>query len=298
MENTILNKRLTEVLKFINYKEEFDFRYDIVKSYLIKILPFRDTDDLYKEMAVFSQRYGRNITQYSDLIASMCDEVLPKYNYNWIAPFLDTYGIDNYSFYKDGSWLLGHNIRFSENQIPFYENHLKSIFQTSLCDNIELLGYYAEYLTNKYLLSNSNKYSSVEWVSQTIGDGLGYDFVAYNKKTDKWNYIEVKSKASDYDASLSYNESRKLYNINSNNLSEEYLVFLVPIKLKEDYFDYDILEYYVDDNNSKNNRFESLITNENYIIINSLDAQNEDIKRKEGKKYEKKINFLRGVKLD
>lgn len=292
--DTILNKRLNEVHSFINYKEKYDFRYDIVKAYLIKLLPFRDTDNLYNEMLLFSQRYGKNITKYSDLIKYMCNEIAPHHNYNWIEPFLNNYGIDSYSFSENGSWLLGHNVQFYESKVQFYENYLKRQFQTSLSDNIKVLGYYAEYLTYKYLLSNPNKYSNVDWVSQTIGDGLGYDFIAYNKNTSKWNYIEVKSKVSTFDTTLSENESKKLFDINTNNLDEDYLLFLLPIQLIDDHFDYDILECYIDDNNDKNSRFESLITSDSYIIFNSLDAQKEELKRKAGIAYKKKISFLKG----
>ena len=112
--------------------------------------------------------------------------------------------------------------------------------------------------------------------------------------TKKWDYIEVKSKVSRFDTSLSYNETEKLSSINSNNLDEEYLIFLVPLKLINNQFEHDILECYIDDEN-KVTRWESLIEkrSDRYIKIDSLEAQEEEKKRIKGEPYQKKINFVK-----
>lgn len=291
MENDIITKRTEEVINFISYRETNDFRYDYVKAFLIELIPFRNTNDLYSEMALFNQKYGKNITQYSDLIIYICREVFPQYDSSWIKDFLNMYRINNFSFSKDGSWLLGKNVKYKEEEIPLYEEKLKEVYFTSLNDNIEILGYYAEYLVKEYLANHQDKYSFFKWVSQDIGDGLGYDFIAYNNETKKWNYIEVKSKASSYDTVLSYNETKKLSSINSNYLDEEYIVFWVSLVLNKDHFEHDIVEYYTDSEN-KNPRCESLITKSNHIIFHSFDAQEEDKKEVNGKAYKKTINFF------
>lgn len=290
----ILEKRKNELIRFIKFKEENDFRYDVVKAFLIEMLPFRESLKLDIEMMMFSQRYDKTITEYSDLLICMCKEFFPQYDSSWIKNFLDTYRIDSYSFATNGSWLLGHNIKYKEENIPLYEEQLKKGFFTSLSDNIDLLGFYAEYLVKVYLASHPEKYSYYKWASQDIGDGLGYDFVAYNMLTKKWDYIEVKSKVSRFDTSLSYNETEKLSSINSNNLDEEYLIFLVPLKLINNQFEHDILECYIDDEN-KVTRWESLIEkrSDRYIKIDSLEAQEEEKKRIKGEPYQKKINFVK-----
>ena len=144
------------------------------------------------------------------------------------------------------------------------------------------------------MASHPEKYSYYKWVSQDIGDGLGYDFVAYNILTKKWDYIEVKSKVSRFDTSLSYNETEKLASINRNDLDEEYFIFLVPLRLTDDHFEHDILECYIDDEN-KVTRWESLIEkrSDRYIKIDSLEAQEEEKKRIKGEPYQKKINFVK-----
>ena len=127
MENDNIKKRTEEVINFISYRETNDFRYDYVKAFLIELIPFRNTNDLYSEMALFNQKYGKNITQYSDLIIYICREVFPQYDSSWIKDFLNMYRINNFSFSKDGSWLLGKNVKYKEEEIPLYEEKLKDI---------------------------------------------------------------------------------------------------------------------------------------------------------------------------
>ena len=112
--------------------------------------------------------------------------------------------------------------------------------------------------------------------------------------TKKWDYIEVKSKASRLDASLSYNETEKLSSINSNNLDEKYLIFLVHLQLIDNHFEHDILECYIDDENEFT-RWESLIEkrSDRYIKFDSLEAQEEEKKRINGQSSQKKINFIK-----
>ena len=93
------------------------------------------------------------------------------------------------------------------------------------------------------------------------------------------------------DTVLSYNETKKLSSINSNDLDEEYIVFWVSLVLNKDHFEHDIVEYYTDSEN-KNPRCESLITKSNHIIFHSFDAQEEDKKEVNGKAYKKIINFF------
>ena len=103
---------MKELIRFIKFKEENDFRYDVVKAFLIEMLPFRESLKLDIEMMMFSQRYDKTITEYSDLLICMCKEFFPQYDSSWIKNFLDTYRIDSYSFATNGSWLLGHNIKY------------------------------------------------------------------------------------------------------------------------------------------------------------------------------------------
>ena len=173
----ILEKRKNELIRFIKFKEEHDFRYDVVKALLIELLPFRDSQKLDDEMMMFSHRYGKVITKLSDLLVSMCAEFCPQHDSSWIKDFLDTYRINSYSFQKNESWLLGNNVKYKEEKIPLYDEILKKVFFTSLNDNKGLLGYYAEYLVKVYLASHPEKYSYYKWVSQDIGDGLGYDLL-------------------------------------------------------------------------------------------------------------------------
>lgn len=293
MENYIIEKRKEEVFKFIHMKEGLDLRYDYAKALLIEALPFRDTTALYSEMALFSQRYGRNIMSYCDLITCICAEVFPQYDSRWIKDLLDYYGISNISFAKNGSWLLGKNIEFTENDISAFGEYLKSIFYTALNEkeNKRKLGYYAEYLVKEYLASNPGKYSCFKWVPQEIGDGFGYDFFAFNEETNKWEYIEVKTKSSGFDSVLSPNETRKMSAINGNDLNEEYAIFIVPIVLNGDHFEYDIIKYSSDGENEKT-ICRSLFTGLDHIVFYSLDAQKESEKAINGEEYKKIINLF------
>lgn len=301
--NEIIESRKNEVKCFLEYYknnisvheyEHFDFK-------LLYLLPFRNCENLQEEINIFKNYLGIEIENFYDLIISICTKCYPEFDCSWIKDFLNKYKINDFSFQKEHRhWLLGGNIKYTEADLKECEKDIIKYFvneeKTDSHDELkEKIGFFSEHLVWRFLTKSKN-YSNVYWVSQIVGDGLGYDFIAYNNKTKKTNYIEVKGKTSTFDITLSKNETRVLNKVNKNELNEEYLVYCVPIVFADVKFDYDILECYFDDDKPENNRKTSLITGESYLMLESLNEQAEQKKRAEGKPYQKKINFYRGVK--
>ncbi len=301
--NEIIESRKNEVKCFLEYYknnisvheyEHFDFK-------LLYLLPFRNCENLQEEINIFKNYLGIEIENFYDLIISICTKCYPEFDCSWIKDFLNKYKINDFSFQKEHRhWLLGGNIKYTEADLKECEKDIIKYFvneeKTDSHDELkEKIGFFSEHLVWRFLTKSKN-YSNVYWVSQIVGDGLGYDFIAYNNKTKKTNYIEVKGKTSTFDITLSKNETRVLNKVNKNELNEEYLVYCVPIVFADVKFDYDILECYFDDDKPENNRKTSLITGESYLMLESLNEQAEQKKMAEGKPYQKKINFYRGVK--
>ena len=278
-----------------------DFGYEYFDFNLLHLLPFRNCENLQEEINIFKNYLGIEIESFYDLIISICTKCYPDFDCSWIKDFLNKYKINDFSFQKEHRhWLLGGNIKYTEADLKECEKDIIKYFaneeKTDSYDELkEKIGFFSEHLVWQFL-NKSENYSNVCWVSQIVGDGLGYDFIAYNNKTKKINYIEVKGKTSTFDITLSKNETRVLNKVNKNELNEEYLVFCVPIVFTDTEFDFDILECYFDDDKPKNSRKTSLITGESYLMLESLDEQAEQKKRAEGKPYQKKINFYRGGK--
>lgn len=301
--NEIIESRKNEVKCFLEYyKNNISVHeYEYFDFNLLHLLPFRNCENLQEEINIFKNYLGIEIESFYDLIISICTKCYPDFDCSWIKDFLNKYKINDFSFQKEHRhWLLGGNIKYTEADLKECEKDIIKYFaneeKTDSHDELkEKIGFFSEYLVCCFL-NNSENYSNVYWVSQIVGDGLGYDFIAYNNKTKKTNYIEVKGKTSTFDITLSKNETRVLNKVNKNELNEEYLVFCVPLVFTNGVFDYDILECYIDDDKPENNRKTSLITGESYLMLESLNEQAEQKKRAEGKPYQKKINFYRGGK--
>lgn len=301
--NEIIESRKNEVKCFLEYyKNNISFHeYEHFDFKLLYLLPFRNCENLQEEINIFKNYLGIEIESFYDLIISICTKCYPEFDCSWIKDFLNKYKINDFSFQKEHRhWLLGGNIKYTEADLKECEKDIIKYFvneeKTDSHDELkEKIGFFSEHLVWRFLTKSKN-YSNVYWVSQIVGDGLGYDFIAYNNKTKKTNYIEVKGKTSTFDITLSKNETRVLNKVNKKELNEEYLVYCVPIVFTDVKFDYDILECYFDDDKPENNRKTSLITGESYLMLESLNEQAEQKKRAEGKPYQKKINFYRGAK--
>ncbi len=301
--NEIIESRKNEIKIFLEYYKNNSSlqKYEYFDYYLLYFLPFRNCENLQEEIDVFKNYFGIEIESYYGLIIFICTKYYPDFDCSWIRNFLNKYKINDFSFQKEHrNWLLGGNIKYTFDDLYECQKDIIEYFvneeKTDSNDNIkEKIGFFSEHLVHDYL-DKCDNYSNICWVSQIVGDGLGYDFIAYNNKTNKTNYIEVKGKTSTFDITLSKNETRVLNKVNKNDLNEEYLVFCVPLVFTNGAFDYDILECYIDDDKPENNRETSLITRESYLMLNSLDEQAEQDKRAEGKPYQKKINFYRGGK--
>lgn len=301
--NEIIESRKNEVKCFLEYYKNNISVHEYEHFYfkLLYLLPFRNCENLQEEINIFKNYLGIEIENFYDLIISICTKCYPEFDCSWIKDFLNKYKINDFSFQKEHRhWLLGGNIKYTEADLKECEKDIIKYFvneeKTDSHDELkEKIGFFSEHLVWRFLTKSKN-YSNVYWVSQIVGDGLGYDFIAYNNKTKKTNYIEVKGKTSTFDITLSKNETRVLNKVNKNELNEEYLVYCVPIVFTDVKFDYDILECYFDDDKPENNKETSLITGESYLMLESLDEQAEQKKRAEGKPYQKKINFYRGAK--
>lgn len=210
--NEIIESRKNEVKCFLEYyKNNISFHeYEHFDFKLLYLLPFRNCENLQEEINIFKNYLGIEIESFYDLIISICTKCYPDFDCSWIKDFLNKYKINDFSFQKEHRhWLLGGNIKYTKADLKECEKDIIKYFvneeKTDSQDELkEKIGFFSEHLVWRFLTKSKN-YSNVYWVSQIVGDGLGYDFIAYNNKTKKTNYIEVKGKTSTFDITLSKN---------------------------------------------------------------------------------------------
>jgi hypothetical protein len=281
------NKRINEVKNFIKIIENNNLECEYINILLLKELPFKDTDNIYEEMKEISNILKIQINSYYELLMCMISCSFKNNAYDswiasWLASWLNKYNLSERSFFLDqpGSWLIG---KKSNNKLePFekIEKYLKENFNNEILEyEKQLIGDFGEYKVMEFL--KQKDFIDTDWVSKTIGDGLGYDIVTTNKETNRRDYVEVKTSIrGNLSTLLSKNETSKLDTINSNKFDEHFHIVFVPLYLSQDNnITNDIIDLaYVKDSNRDYEIFPNPNNNAPYIKFIPLNEEKDKCK--------------------
>ena len=211
MNNKIELRREVEEKKELDKEETLYVEYKnkeqkIAKDYETDLNNFYDK--IYRKRV--NETFKKNFQKYEEFI-NVCDYI----NHYLIFANIHTYEHKEYAKKRGYSLILHDYSSLSKKILPKIEedyslpkpiksNSIKNNFNPQKIDWVELnksnskLGKYGESiimgLEKEYLIENGmkNLAEKMEWISQTKGDGAGYDILSYNLD-GSYKYIEVKT---------------------------------------------------------------------------------------------------------
>lgn len=264
-----MDEYINEIVRFFLLAQNIDTSIEYNNIYLLKNVPFRNCKNIKNIMNSLKEKYNLIFTDYASMLCIVIQKFYPNINSTWIVQWLKDYNINENNI--DIHWLFGNTKIFSLEQIPLIVETLKKELKENNDPNVRkiLMGFYGEYLVfNKLREFNPNAY--IEWVSRTVGDGLGYDIYYYDPISNIRCYIEVKSRLGIGGPFLSEHETKVARKIMKKNDGQQYHIFVVPMSIKDNEIDFDIIDIYKNINHYEYYSF----SNKDYIIGNPADDQN------------------------